>query len=58
VQSNVDGYVALVLARAGYERRQIEKNENVEEIFLVLVQTLEEAIAQIRQSKLFVLWAY
>lgn len=43
--------VSLALARVGYERRQIDKNENVEDTFLVLVQTLEHAIGLVRQGK-------
>jgi hypothetical protein len=48
MDSKPDELIPLVLARAGYERRQIAKNENVEEIFLTLVQTLEGAISQVR----------
>jgi hypothetical protein len=51
LQDKPQELVSLALARVGYERRQIDKNENVEDTFLVLVQTLEHVIGLVRQGR-------
>lgn len=49
VQRDVEQIVPLVLARAGYEKRQLETGGAVEEIFLSMIEIVEGGIKMVHQ---------
>jgi hypothetical protein len=49
-QLDVEQLIPVVLARAGYEKRLIESGAAVEEAFLILVKTVEDGIAMVREG--------
>ncbi|KDQ62555.1 hypothetical protein JAAARDRAFT_121734 [Jaapia argillacea MUCL 33604] len=50
IQKDVEQIVPLVLARAGFEKRQIETSKAGEDAFANLVQVLEDGVAMVRKA--------